>query len=109
MTTNLQPNRLAQLKNVKGYTMEAGADYRWQHNTNGGITLQEEMVAYVDVGMPRPERHHLSWHSVANVFKAKRGNRYIAEVRGHKKLFQFQTLREAMRMAKFLYQTRSDL
>jgi len=44
--------------------------------------------------------------SIANVYKAKRGNRYIAEVKGYKKLFPFLTLREAMRMAKFLYQTK---
>ena len=44
--------------------------------------------------------------SIANVYKAKRGNRSIAEVKGYKKLFPFLTLREAMRMAKFLYQTK---
>ena len=100
----MRPNLHAQLKNVKGYTLEAGTNYRWQHNTNGGITLQEEMVAYIDDGTPVIRRDHVSWHSVANVYKAKRGNRFIAEVGGYPKLFRFHTLREAMRMAKFLYQ-----
>jgi len=101
----MRPNLHAQMKDVRAYTLEAGTKYRWARNTNNGITLQEEMIAYIDVGTPVPKREHVSWHSVANVYKAKRGNRFIAEVRGHKKLFQFQTLREAMRMAKFLYQT----
>jgi hypothetical protein len=101
----MRPNLHAQLKNVKGYTLEAGTNYRWARNTNNGITLQEEMVAYIDDGTPVIRHEHVNWHSIANVYKAKRGNRFIAEVRGHKKLFQFQTLREAMRMAKFLYQT----
>jgi hypothetical protein len=109
MTTSLQPNLHAVMKNVKGYTMEVGTKYRWARNTKDGITLQEELVAYVDVGMPRPERHHLNWHSVANVYKPKRGDRFVVEVRGHKKLFSFPKLREAMRMAKFLYQTNRNL
>jgi len=105
--TNYQRNLHAQMKNVRGYTLEAGTKFRWARNTKDGITLQEEMIAYIDVGTPVPKREHLNWHSVANVYKAKRGNRYIAEVRGHTKLFQFPTLREAMRMAKFLYQTKN--
>jgi hypothetical protein len=106
MTTSLQPNLHAVMKNVKGYTMDSGCSYRWQHNTDGGITLQIEMVAYADVGKPEPIRMHVTWFSIANVYKAKRGNRYMAEVTGYKKLFSFQTLREAMRMAKFLHQTK---
>ena len=101
----MRRNLHAQMKDVRSYTLEAGTNYRWARNTNNGITLQEELVAYIDVGTPTPKREPVSWHSIANVYKAKRGNRFIAEVRGHKKLFQFQTLREAMRMAKFLYQT----
>ena len=108
MTSNLAPNLHATMKNVKGYTLEAGTKFRWARNTKDGITLQEEMIAYVDVGMPRPERHHLSWHSVANVYKPKRGKHFVVEVRGHNKLFPFLTLREAMRMAKFLYQTKQN-
>ena len=92
---------------VKGYKLSLDTVYRWQHNTNGGITLQQEMFAYVDVGKDTPMRHHMTWISVANVYKAKRGNRFIAEVNGYRKLFNFQTLREAMRMAKFLHQTKS--
>ena len=69
--------------------------------------MQEEMVAYLDVGTDTFKRQHISWMSVANVYKAKRGNRFIAEVNGFPKLFRFHTLREAMRMAKFLYQTKS--
>lgn len=103
-----QTNRHAQMRNIKGYRLELQPQHRWQHNTNGGITLQAEMVAYIDVGTDTPKREHVSWHSVANVYKAKRGNRYIAEVQGHKKLFPFQTLREAMRMAKFLHQTKQN-
>ena len=95
------------MRGVKDYTLDAG-NYRWEHNTNGGFTLQQEMFAYVDVGRDKPERHHLTWFSIANVYKAKRGNRYIAEVRGHTKLFQFPTLREAMRMAKFLIQNKQN-
>jgi hypothetical protein len=83
--------------------------YRWARNTKDGITLQEEMVEYVDVGMPTLKREHLSWLSVANVYKATRGNRFIVEVRGHRKQFSFLTLREAMRMAKFLYKTTQNL
>jgi hypothetical protein len=109
MTTSLQRNFHAAMKNVKSYEVGHDGSYRWQHNTDGGITLQQEMFAYVDVGRAEPERHHLTWFSVANVYKTKRGNRYIAEVKGHKKLFPFLTLREAMRMAKFLYQTNRNL
>ena len=104
MTIN--PNLWA-AKNIKGYRIEMEPNYRWQHNTNGGITMQEEMVAYIDEGGVTPLRHHINWMSVANVYKAKRGNRFIAEVGGYPKLFRFHTLREAMRMAKFLYQTKS--
>jgi len=105
MTTNLQPNFHALMQNVKGYEV-INSEFRWQHNTNGGITLQTEMVAYVDQGSDTPKRVPMTWFSVANVYKTKRGNRYIAEVKGYKKLFPFLTLREAMRMAKFLYQTK---
>ena len=105
MTTSLQPNLHAVMKNVKDYTLGEG-NYRWERNTKGGITLQRELVAYVDVGTDTPERKHVMWQSVANVYKTKHGNRYIAEVKGYKKLFPFLTLREAMRMAKFLYQTK---
>ena len=101
----LAPNALAQLENVKGYKISMDSIYRWQHNTNGGITLQQEMFAYIDVGTDTPKRHHMTWMSIANVYKSKRGHRYIAEVSGYMKLFPFQSLREAMRMAKFLYQT----
>lgn len=97
------------MKNVKDYTVHAGSSFRWARNTKDGLTLQEEMFAYVDVGEPKPVRHHLSWHSVANVYKPKRGDRFVVEVRGHKKLFSFPKLREAMRMAKFLYQTNRNL
>lgn len=93
------------MRGVKDYTLDAG-NYRWEHNTKGGITLQRELVAYIDVGAGIPERQHISWQSVANVYKTKRGNRFIAQVRGHQKLFPFLTLREAMRMAKFLYQAK---
>lgn len=103
----ISPNKWANMP-VKGYTLRMEANFRWQHNTNGGISLQEEMVAYVDVGTDTPKRQHATWMSVANVYKAKRGNRFIAEVNGYPKLFRFQTLREAMRMAKFLYQTKSN-
>ena len=89
------------MKGVKDYTLGEGK-YRWEYNFKGGITLQRELVAYVDVGEDTPTRQHISWQSLANVYKTKRGNRFIAEVRGHKKLFSFLTLREAMRMAKFL-------
>ena len=94
--------------NVKGYRLEMQPRHRWQHNTNGGITLQAEMMAYIDVGTDTPKRQHVSWMSIANVYKAKQGNRYIAEVNGYRKLFPFQTLREAMRMAKFLHQTKQN-
>jgi len=104
MTIN--PNKWANLP-VNDYTLRMEANFRWQHNTDGGITLQEEMVAYVHDGGARPHRMHINWMSVANVYKAKRGNRFIAEVNGYPKLFSFHTLREAMRMAKFLYQTKS--
>ena len=97
------------MRNVKGYRLELQPQHRWQHNTNGGITLQAEMVAYIDVGTDTPKRQHVSWMSIANVYKSKRGNRFIAEVGGYPKLFRFHTLREAMRMAKFLYQTKSNL
>jgi hypothetical protein len=103
----LKANLHAQMKNIRGYRLEMTPHYRWEHNTNGGFTMQEEMVAYIDVGTDTPKREHLTWMSVANVYKAKRGNRFIAEVKGYSKLFRFQTLREAMRMAKFLYQTKS--
>jgi len=106
MTTNHQPNLYAQLKNVKGYTVDGSGKYRWMHNSIGGITLQMEMVAYIDVGLPEPRREHLNWHSIANVYRPKRGNRYLTEVNGYKKCFSFLTLREAMRMAKFLHQTK---
>ena len=109
MTTSLQPNLYAQMKNIKGYTVDGSGKYRWMHNNIGGITLQREMVAYIDVGLPEPKREHLNWHSVANVYKPKRGNRYLTEVNGYKKCFSFLTLREAMRMAKFLYQTRHNI
>jgi hypothetical protein len=109
MTTSLQPNLHAVMRNVKDYTLESGTKFRWARNTKDGITLQEELVAYIDVGKPIPERHHLNWHSVANVHKPKRGNRFVVEVRGHTKLFSFPKLREAMRMAKFLYQTRHNI
>lgn len=93
------------MKGVKGYKM-VNSGFRWEHNTNGGITLQTEMVAYVDQGSHTPKRVPMTWFSVANVYKAKRGNRFIAEVKGYKKLFPFLTLREAMRMAKFLLQNK---
>lgn len=105
----VKTNLHAQMKNIKGYRLEMEPNYRWEHNTNGGITLQSEMAAYIDVGTVTPKRQHVNWMSVANVYKAKRGNRFIAEIKGYPKLFQFQTLREAMRMAKFLYQTKSNL
>jgi len=93
------------MRGVKDYTLDAG-NYRWEHNTKGGITLQRELVAYIDVGTNTPTRQHVTWQSVANVYKTKRGNRFIAQVKGYKKLFPFLTLREAMRMAKFLIQTK---
>jgi hypothetical protein len=85
------------------------ANYRWMRSLEGMITLQAEMVAYIDVGTDAPKRQHINWMSIANVYKSKRGNRYIAEVNGYPKLFSFHTLREAMRMAKFLHQTKSKL
>ena len=93
--------------NVNDYILHMEPNFRWEHNTNGGITMQSEMVAYIDEGGAQPRRQHINWMSVANVYKAKRGNRYIAEVNGYPKLFRFHTLREAMRMAKFLHQTKS--
>ena len=107
MTTSLLPNLHADMRGVKDYTLGEG-NYRWEHNTNGGFTLQRELVAYIDVGAGIPERKHVTWQSLANVYKTKRGNRYIAEVRGYRELFPFLTLREAMRMAKFLIQNKSN-
>lgn len=104
MTTSRNPWAIMP---IKDYILHMEPFYRWQHNTEGGITLQEEMVAYIDEGDKQHRRMHINWMSVANVYKAKRGNRYIAEVNGYPKLFRFHTLREAMRMAKFLHQTRS--
>jgi hypothetical protein len=106
MTIN--PNNWANYPN-QGYRLEMETNYRWMRSLEGMITLQVEMVAYIDVGTDTPKRQHISWMSIANVYKAKRGNRYIAEVNGYRKLFPFHTLREAMRMAKFLHQTKSKL
>ena len=99
------PNSWANITH-KGYRLEIQPEFRWQHNTKGGITLQSEMVAYIDEGGLEPRRQHINWMSIANVYKTKRGHRYIAEVSGYQKLFVFHTLREAMRMAKFLYKTK---
>ena len=93
----------------QGYRLEMGTNYQWMRSLKGMITLQAEMVAYIDVGTDTPQRQHINWMSIANVYKSKRGNRFIAEVNGYPKLFSFHTLREAMRMAKFLHQTKSKL
>ena len=73
--------------------------FKWQKNTEGGITLCRLV----------PSGYNPFWQSTADVFKAKRGTRWIVRVvvwdtptdppyTQH----AARTLREAMRLAVFL-------
>lgn len=70
--------------------------FRWQRNDEGGLTLQKQ--------------GSLFWFSVADVFKAKRGKRWIVRVvssdhRNWRPIYDQYTaftLREAMRLTKFI-------
>ena len=69
---------------------------RWQRNDMGGVTLQKNGKLY--------------WFSIADVFKAKRGERWVVRVVVRNSLtrsleweqYTAFTLREAMRLAKFI-------
>lgn len=106
MTFNI--NNFAQYQGVKDYST-AMEKLRWMRSLEGMITLQQEMIAYIDVGLPEIKRESLGWYSLANVYKSKKGNRYIVEIQGVPKVYAFHTLREAMRMAKFLHKMKSNL
>ena len=80
---------------------------RWEKNNTGGITLQRWVAGF--------ERPLLSgrvwkvagyWHGIADVYKAKKGERYVVRIlrptsSGFDQ-YQAHSLREAMRMAKLL-------
>ena len=69
--------------------------YRWMKNTEGGVTLQSSQAfKWLD-----GERD--IWFSIANVYKPKRGNRWIVELdRGPR--HAVHNLREGMRLCKML-------
>jgi hypothetical protein len=79
---------------------------RWQRNDQGGVTLEK-------LSMQMGE--HCWWTGVADVFKAKRGDRYVVRLvtwsKNHNRRYhQYAafSLREAMRMAKFLVGVQHD-
>lgn len=84
--------------------------FRWQRNDKGGLTLQQwfpkRTHTYAQTAIPYTTGNY--WDSCADVFKAKQGNRYVVRVLRHRRLssgfdqYTAHTLREAMRLAKFL-------
>jgi hypothetical protein len=89
----------------------------WFKNSAGGLTLQcwypEESTTYkhTQYTYTIPAR----WEAVADVFKAKRGDRYVVRLvtwsKNHNRRYhQYAafSLREAMRMAKFLVGVQHD-
>ncbi len=84
---------------------------RWQRNEDGGLTLEEWRDGFERQLMNgRVWRMQGNWHGVADVFKAKRGERYVVRVsindhhnwRPLYDQYTAFTLREAMRLAKFI-------
>lgn len=85
---------------------------RWRHNDDGGITLQrwvpKKTTTYNGTTFEYTSPEH--WRSDADVFKAKRGDRYVVRVLTDRlkdwhpvyDQYSAHSLREAMRMAKFL-------
>ena len=73
--------------------------YRWAKNYRGGVTLQTART-YSWCGPEAPIRRDL-WLSTANVFKAKRGDRWIVEL-DHGPRHAVHNLREGMRLCKML-------
>lgn len=69
--------------------------YRWQKNTEGGVTLQSD-ATYRWNGILREV-----WVPIANVYKAKRGARWIVEL-DHGPRHAVHNLREGMRLCKML-------
>lgn len=84
--------------------------FRWQRNDQGGLTLQQWVPKKTTTyrGTTFTYTSPEFWNSWADVFKAKQGNRYVVRVLRHKRLssgfdqYTAHTLREAMRLAKFL-------
>ena len=81
---------------------------RWQKNSAGGVTLQrwipKRTTTYTSTSYEYTSPAF--WKSIADVFKAKRGERYVVRIMqptgsGFDQ-YQAFTLREAMRLAKFI-------
>lgn len=83
---------------------------RWNRNDTGGLTLQKYVpeTKYQTSSYNYTKRAY--WDSVADVFKAQKGDRYVVHVltgkqRNYRPTYDQYTafsLREAMRMAKLL-------
>ena len=82
--------------------------FRWQRNDKGGLTLQKWIPKRTHLYTQTDIRYHTGnyWDGRADVFKAKRGNRYVVRLVGRRMpsfdQYTAHTLREAMRLAKFL-------
>ena len=83
---------------------------RWEKNDTGGVTLRKfvptRTAKYKNTTFEYTTPEH--WWALADVFKAKRGNRYVVRVINDLldgprfDQYSAHSLREAMRMAKFL-------
>lgn len=86
------------------------SNLRWRKNDSGGVTLQEwtpkKTTTYKGTVATYTSPEY--WKPIADVYKAKRGNRYVVRVINPlstgPRFDQYQafTLREAMRLAKFI-------
>jgi hypothetical protein len=89
--------------------MEETFKPKWQRNNAGGYSLMmwapdNPIMLHGQVAYTRPGY----WRGVADVFKAKKGNRWVARWLAHEGLHinwrqgSTLTLREAMRLAQFM-------
>lgn len=69
--------------------------YKWAKNYRGGVTLQNSFTYIWD------NEGKETWFSIANVYKAKRGDRWIVEL-DHGPRHAVTNLREGMRLCKML-------
>lgn len=85
---------------------------RWQKNALGGARLQcwkpEQQRTYTLTQLSFTVPGY--WYGIADVYKAKRGDRWIVEIFAGRTTQRHatHTLREAMRMAKFLVGVNND-
>lgn len=84
------------------------SNLRWRKNDSGGLTLQEwtpkKTTTYKGTVATYTSPEY--WKPIADVYKAKKGERYVVRIMrptpsGFDQ-YQAFTLREAMRLAKFI-------